>query len=79
MVNIEDLLHSLIDQSRSIDIVEREFKRMLDDDSELNDEYVAWCEEMGFSVRKGYHEYIQQISDSEDSIWDSFIQFEDEN
>ena len=29
-------------------------------------------------IKKGYHEFIQQIFDSEDSIWDTFIQFEDE-
>lgn len=79
MTYMEDLLRSLIDQYRSIDIVESEFKRMLDEDSTIRNDYIAWCEEFGYSHKKGYREYIQQLFESEDSIWDSFIQFEDEN
>lgn len=79
MTDIEDLLRSLIEQHRSIDIVESEFKRLLNEDPTIKDDYSIWCEESGYSYKKGYHEFIQQIFDSEDSIWDTFIQFEDEN
>ena len=79
MADIEELLRSLIDQHRSIDIVESEFKRILNEDKTIKDDYTAWCEEEGYSYRKGYHEFIQQFFDSENSIWNSFIQFEDEN
>ncbi len=79
MTDMEKLLRSLIDQYRSIDIVESEFKRMLNEDNTIKDDYISWCEEFGYSPKKGYREYIQQIFESEDSIWDSFIQFEDEN
>ncbi len=79
MADIEELLRSLIDQHRSIDIVESEFKRMLNEDNNLKDDYIAWCEDEGYSYRSGYHEFIQQMFDSENSIWDTFIQFEDEN
>lgn len=79
MTDIQDLLRSLIDQHRSIDIVESEFKRMLNEDPMVKDDYTAWCEEEGYSYKNGYIEYIQQIFDSQDSIWDTFIQFEDDN
>ena len=47
MADIEELLRSLIDQHRSIDIVESEFKRMLNEDNNLKDDYIAWCEDEG--------------------------------
>lgn len=79
MNDIAKLLHSLIEQHRSSDIAESEFKRMLNEDLELKEIYNNWCDENGYSPRNGYKEYIQEIFDSQESIWDSFISFEDEN
>ncbi len=79
MTDIEDLLRSLIDQHKSIDIVESEFKRILNEDPMMKEDYLAWCEEGGYSYKTGYEDFIQQIIDSDDSIWDTLIQFEDEN
>ena len=79
MTDIAKLLQSLIEQHRSSDIVESEFKRMLNEEPGLKEIYNSWCEENGYSPRNGYKEYIQEIFDSQESIWDSFISFEDEN
>ena len=79
MTDIAKLLHSLLEQHRSSDIVESEFKRLLHDDLELKEIYNKWCDENGYSYRNGYKEYIQEIFDSQDSIWESLTSFEDEN
>lgn len=76
---MEDLIRSLINQYRSIDIVESEFKRLLDEDPIIRNDYATWCEEEGYPLKKGYKEYIQRIFASENSIWETFVQFEDEN
>ena len=78
-MNIEDTIHAIIDKYRSIDFAESEFLRMLNEDSELKANHVEWCEDLGYSPKTGYMDYIEEILESEDSVWDSLTEFEDVN
>lgn len=79
MMDIEDMIRTIIDQYRSVDVVESEFLRMLHEDMELRNAYEEWCTDMGYSPKTGYMEYIQDVFESENSIWDTLTEFEDEN
>ncbi|MCH4156694.1 MAG: hypothetical protein LKF31_10365 [Muribaculaceae bacterium] len=72
---ISELLQSLLDQYSSVDMAESEFKRMLNEDDELKKAYFDWCEELGYSPKTGYSEYVEEIFESQDSIWDSLHEF----
>ena len=77
MMNIEDIIRSLIDQYRSIDFVESEFLRMISDDMAMKKAYEEWCGDLGYSVKYGYIEYIKEVFESDDSIWGTLTEFED--
>ena len=34
-----------------------------------------WCEELGLSPKTGYVDYIEEILESENSVWDSLSEF----
>lgn len=78
-IEIEDVIQSLIDQHGSIDFVESEFLRMINEDADLKNAYYEWCEGLDYSPKTGYKEYIEEVFESKDSIWDTLTEFEDEN
>ncbi len=78
-IDIEEIIHTLIDQNGSIDFVESEFARMIDNDSELKNAYKEWCDDLGYSQKSGYKDYIEEVFESQDSVWDTLTEFEDEN
>lgn len=78
-MSIEDTIRTLIDQHRNIAAVEAEFALLLRDNSKFHELYNDWCTDLGYSTRTGYKECIKEIFDSEDSVWDSLSEFEDQN
>lgn len=79
MNNISELLRSLLDEYSSVDMAESEFKRMLNEDDNLKADYKVWCEDLGYSPKTGYEEYIEEIFESQDSIWDILDEYDDSN
>lgn len=71
-MDIEETIRAIIDQHRSIDFVESEFQRQLNDDEKLKEAYMDWCEELGLSPKTGYVDYIEEILESENSVWDHY-------
>lgn len=67
----------IINQAGSYDIARAEFFRIIADDDELQQQYREWCEENGFSERKGFDEFIDQRIDSHDSIWSSLNDYDE--
>lgn len=59
----------IINQAGSYDIARAEFFRIIADDEEIQQQYREWCDENGFSERKGFDEFIDQRIDSHDSVW----------
>lgn len=67
----------IINQAGSYDIARAEFFRIIADDEELLQQYREWCDENGFSERKGFDEFIDQHIDSHDSVWSSLNDFDE--
>ena len=73
---MEDLFNQLLENHRSIDIAEAEFQRMLADDADLRADYRQWCEDCGYSERRGFSAYAEQYVESQNSIWDSLTDYD---
>lgn len=77
MNDISELLQSLLTQHRSADIVESEFKKMLYEDEDVKKQYKEWCETLGYSEKTGYREYIEEILETQESIWDTINEYDE--
>lgn len=67
----------IINQAGSYDIARAEFFRIIADDEEIQQQYREWCDENGFSERKGFDEFIDQRIDSHDSVWSSLNDYDE--
>lgn len=74
---ISELLQSLLTQHRSADIIESEFKKLLYEDEDVKNKYKEWCETLGYSEKTGYMEYIEEILETQESIWDTINEYDD--
>ncbi len=71
MNDISEILRALLDQLSNTEEVEHEFVDMMNDDPQLSEDYKLWCEDMGYGVKTGYQDFIdEQMRDRED-FWDS--------
>lgn len=77
MNDITDFFKQLLDEHRGIDIAEAEFKRLLADDEELRAYYRQWCEECGYSEKRGFLDFCDEYFESQDSIWDSLNDYDE--
>lgn len=75
--NITDFFNRLIHQSGSYDIASYEFKRIIAEDAELNEQYVEWCESEGLSPRNGFDTYCNESRSDLDSVWDSLNDYDE--
>ncbi len=77
MKDITLLFDSLLQQYDSIDIAESEFKKLLHEDEQLQEEYSEWCHAVGSSEKSGFFDYCEEYKASQDSIWDSLKDFDE--
>ena len=70
-MEITEIFESFYKQFERLDLAEDNFMETLKENAEMKKQYENWCDEMGYSVRKGFKSYFMNKSDSE-SIWDSF-------
>ena len=75
MNDISDLLRTLLDRHSNTEELDRAFKRMLNSDEQLRDDYRQWCDDMGYSIASGYRDFINEIVESQDSIWDTYHEY----
>ncbi|MBR1882630.1 MAG: hypothetical protein IJ808_06380 [Muribaculaceae bacterium] len=75
MYDIAEILRTLLDRHSNTSVLDREFKEMLLHDSALSKEYAVWCDEMGYERATGYRDYIDEIIESQDSIWDHYKEY----
>lgn len=73
MYDITEILRTLLDQHSQVTIVDREFERMLANDEDLKQDYKDWCEENGYELKSGYQEYLDELIESRDSLWEDAI------
>lgn len=76
MNDISEILRALLDRYSNTSELDSEFHDMLRDDDQLNADYVQWCDERGYNVRNGYRDFINEIVESQDSIWDDYSEFD---
>ncbi|MBR6639707.1 MAG: hypothetical protein IKL35_05015 [Muribaculaceae bacterium] len=77
MNDITQLFNSLLQQYGSIDIAEAEFKKLLHEDEELQEEYGEWCHAVGSTEKRGFLDYCEEYMDSQNSVWDSLKDFDE--
>ncbi len=79
MDNFTDLFDDLLRSCGSVDIAEAEFKRMIADSPDLRAEYRAWCHETGHTERRGFLDYAEEYLDSQDSVWDTLTDYDNQD
>ncbi len=76
--NITQFFISLIDEHRSLDVAEAEFKRIVADDPELQADYRTWCEENSLSERHGFSDFGEEYLANRESVWDVLDEYSDD-
>ncbi len=76
--DLTELFISIIQQTRSIDMAEAEFKRMLADDEDLRRGYRDWCHEQGTTERHGFLDFCEEYVDGQNEVWDNLTDYDDE-
>lgn len=77
MDDITQLFDDLLKNCGSVDIAEAEFKRMIHEDQSLRDDYRQWCDETGYSEKRGFLDYADEYLDSQNSIWDNLNDYDE--
>jgi len=75
MNEISDILRELLDRYSNTPELDAEFERMQREDEDFAKEYAIWCEESGYAVKDGYRDFINEIIESQDSIWDNYQEY----
>lgn len=70
MNDISEILRALLDQFTHTSEVEREFVNMMNNDSQLKEDYKLWCEEYGYDTKTGYQDFIDEQMQDRDEFWD---------
>lgn len=78
MEDITDYFISLLQEHRSVDIAEAEFKRAIAEDDELRAEYRQWCHEVGNSEKYGFVDFCKEYLEDQDQVWQSLSEYDDE-
>jgi len=77
MNDITQLFDDLLKGCGSVDIAEAEFKRMMHDDASLREQYRQWCDDEGYSEKRGFLDYADEYLDSQASIWDNLNDYDE--
>lgn len=76
MDRLLDIFDTIIRQTGSIDIAESEFKRQMNEDPQLREQYREWCHEVGSSEKRGFLDYCEEYLASQDDIWESLNDYD---
>lgn len=77
MENLEDYFIQILNEHRSVDVADSEFKKIIGEDSELHKLYREWCHEYGHTERNGFREFCEEYRDNEDTVWDSLTDYDE--
>lgn len=77
MNDITLIFENILTEHRSIDIAEVEFKKLINEDSDLREQYREWCDAVGSSEKNGFRDFCDEYLESQDSIWDSLNDFDE--
>ncbi len=77
MTYISDLLKSLLEHNRSAELAENEFRKLMAEDENLKENYSEWCETLGYDIKTGFIDYMDELIEMRADIWDSLNEYED--
>ncbi|MDO5570370.1 MAG: hypothetical protein Q4F97_02755 [Bacteroidales bacterium] len=72
MMEITDVFEFHYNESHDVNEAEQSFREAMKNDSNLKDLYRNWCDEMGYTERKGFKSYFINKAEG-DNIWDSIF------
>ena len=75
MIDISVTIHDMLSQFGSIDIAESEFKRQINEDSDLKKAFKEWCEDMGYKEREAFINYCEEYLQGNESIFDTLSDY----
>ena len=78
MNDISEILRALLDKYSNTSSLDNEFNQMLDDDAELSRDYSDWCEANGYAKATGYRDFVDEIMDSQETVWDHYREYGNE-
>jgi len=78
METMTNIFDRVISQAGSFDIAEAEFRHLVNDDPEVKEMYKQWCVDNGYSQKYGFIEYCEHYRDSQDSVWESLSDYDDD-
>lgn len=70
MNDISEILRTLLDQFARTSEVEQEFTSMMNNDPQLKEDYNVWCDDMGYDVKTGYQDFIDEQLQDRDEFWE---------
>lgn len=71
MSDIEEFFISILNECGSIDIAESEFKHRIAEEEDLKARYQEWCDETGYSYRRGFLDFCEEYLDSQNNLFDT--------
>ncbi len=78
MNDIQDLMRELLDKYGNTEELDAQFTALLQADDDLQEEYKIWCNAHGYRKSNGYRIFINELVESQDSIWDNYKEFGNE-
>lgn len=75
MEGITDYFIRVLEEHRSVDIAEAEFKRAIGEDEDLHVAYRQWCDEVGSSEKTGFRDFCGDYLSERNSIWDTLSDY----
>lgn len=69
-MEITELFEFHMSQFSDIELAEENFREEINNNPRLKQQYKEWCDELGYSERKGFRSYFLNKTES-DNIWDS--------
>lgn len=75
MNDISEILRELLDRYGNSKMLDDEFSSLLRSDTELNNDYKLWCNAHGYNRKSGYREFIDELVDSQYTLWDQYKEF----
>ncbi len=77
MDDIRDYFISLLENHKSIDIAESDFKRAIAEDEDLRLLYRDWCHEVGSSEKNGFKDFCNEYVTENNEVWQSLNDYDE--
>lgn len=76
MESMEEVFDFYINQFKSVDVAENEFKKAVADDSDLRMQYRDWCHETGNTEKGGFLAYVEEFISNQNDIWETLSDYD---